>query len=86
MNGLKEKTKEIVIAEKFIRRFVEKEFSSLTSEDKERKTKEILVGFEGFQLIGKKAFIVGRLPEGGWKIFYEDGDCRDFDKVFLKRR
>lgn len=85
MNALKEKTKERLVI-KNISKFVEKQFPSLTSKDKEKKIKEILIGFEDYEPRREKLSIVVRLPEGIKAIIDEKGNFRDFNEFFLSRR
>jgi hypothetical protein len=85
MNALKEKVKEREILRN-IKRFVSKQFPDLGREDKEIKLKEILIGFEGYESIRKKNFVVVRLPEGVTVVINDKGNFYDFDEFFFLRR
>jgi hypothetical protein len=85
MNTLKEKVKEREVL-KNIKRFVSKQFSDLGREDKEIKLREILIGFEGYESIRNKNFVVVRLPEGVTVVINDKGNFYDFDEFFFLRR
>ncbi|MDD3098292.1 MAG: hypothetical protein PHU82_00450 [Candidatus Pacebacteria bacterium] len=86
MNALKEGVKEIVIAERFIRKFIEKQYSFFSEKKLKTKVKEILIGYEGINISKGKIFVITRLPEGIKIIIDEKGNFRDFDEFFLLRR
>lgn len=86
MNALKEGIKDMAIAERFIRKFVNKQYPFLSEKKLKMKAKEILVGYEDIKIVKGEIFIITRLPEGIKVIIDEKGNFRDFDEFFLLRR
>ncbi|MFA5360755.1 MAG: hypothetical protein WC320_02195 [Candidatus Paceibacterota bacterium] len=73
-------------AEKIIKKFVEKEFP-LNSEDKKRKSQEMLIGWKlaGMKQIKlhNKHFVITLLPEGVFSAIDEQGNLYDLDEMFF---
>jgi hypothetical protein len=64
-----------------IKKFVDREYESLKIEDREKKMKEVLVGYEGYKKINGNFFVVLRLPEGAEAAIDSQGRLYDLNEI-----